>query len=319
MDKLILIYSGKYRYSQLNSCLKFFKFRNLIIYSTKNFLLFNFLNFFFKKKVIPVFCDGKIIKKNYKKFYNLWFNTNDEVPNNQIKNNEDLFLCLDPKKENKLFILTPKIKSNFVLNINHKSKIIYISEVDIKVNNDVGQFWSKHKENILKNLYLINDYLYIKDIFFDGNSQGYTNYSQLKNLLRYELIKIVNKYFKENLHLVGRDWRKLGFNSQIVQYNTNFRKKSYINSICLDFGSKSGGNSLYPRTVEILENRGYLLQAQQIDSDIIAKDMPNNYDIYKSSNELLEKLNNLLNSNTEIKIENYNNLNAKFVNFLKNI
>ena len=45
----------------------------------------------------------------------------------------------------------------------------------------------------------------------------------------------------------------------------------------------------------------------------------NNYDIYKSSNELLEKLNNLLNSNTEIKIENYNNLNAKFVNFLKNI
>ena len=159
----------------------------------------------------------------------------------------------------------------------------------------------------------------IKDVFFDGNEQGYINYMQLKNLLRYELINLVNKYFKKNLHLVGKDWRNLGLNSQIVQYNTNFRKKCYMNSICLDFGSKSGANTLYPRTIEILENKGFLLQAQQSDSAILAKDMPNNYDTYKSSNELLEKLNRLLKSNAEIKIENYNNLNNNFINFLKNI
>jgi len=319
MDKFLLVFAAKYRYSQLNSCLRYFKSGNMIIFSTKSYFVFKFLFFFFKNKTVPIFCDGKTIKGKYKKFYHLWFNTVNEIENDRIKDDKDLFLCLDPKKENNLFLLTPKLKTSFILKLNSNSKIIYISEVNIKVNSNVDKFWLKNRDEILQSLDLINDVSYLKDIFFDGNEQGYINYMQLKNLLRYELINLVNKYFKKNLFLVGKDWKNLGFNSKVVQYNTNFRKKSYVNSICLDFGAKSGSNSLYPRTIEILENKGYLLQAQQIDSAIIKKDIPDNYDTFKSSNELLEKLNSLLKSHKEIKINNYNNLSNKFTNFLKKI
>lgn len=319
MNKLILLYGGKYRITQLNSCLRYFNSSGIILFSTRNYFIFKLINFFFKKKVIPIFLDGKIISGNYSNYYFLWFNTVDELPEKRTKQKNDLFLCLDPKKDNNLLPLTPKAKPNFVLKLNQKSKIVYISEVDINVNYNVKQFWDKNKKEILQNLNLINNISYIRKIFFEDGKENYINYTQLKNLLRFELINIVNKYFSKNLLLVGKDWANLGFNSKIIDYKTNFRKKSYMNNICLDFGSKSGINSFYPRTIEILENYGFLLQSEQYDTKTLKKYLPNNFDFYKSSNELLDKLNKLLSTNTEIKIENYNYLHKNFTDFLKKI
>ena len=319
MDKIILMYGGKYRITQLNSCLRYFRIDGTILFSTKSYLLFKFIFFFFKKKVIPIFLDGKFITGNYSKYYILWFNTANEIPDLRKKNKNNLFLCLDPKKDNNLFPLTTKIKSGFILKLNKNTKIVYISEVNINVNNDVKNFWNKNKNEILNNLDKVNNINFINEIFFTEGKENYINYIQLKNLLRFELINFINKYFSKNLLLVGKDWAQLGFSAKTIQYNTSFRKKSYMNNICLDFGSKSGLNSLYPRTVEILENKGFLLQSKQHDSELFKKNLPNNYDFYNSSDELIDRVNNLLKSNSEIKVENYNYLHKNFTKFLRNI
>ena len=51
--------------------------------------------------------------------------------------------------------------------------------------------------------------------------------------------------------------------------DVNFVRSLYKNNLCLDFGSKWGNNCLYPRSVEIIEPSGLLLQSQQADSKII--------------------------------------------------
>ena len=58
---------------------------------------------------------------------------------------------------------------------------------------------------------------------------------------------------------------------------------------------------------------------QHIDSELFKKNLPNNYDFYNSSDELLDRVNNLLKSNSEIKVENYNYLHKNFTKFLRNI
>lgn len=145
------MYGGKYRINQLNLCLRYCKFSSTILFSTWSYFIFKLILFFFNKKVVPIFLDGK---------------------------------------------------------------------------------------------------------------ENYVNYGQLKNLVRFELINLVNKYFNKNLFLACKDWANLGFNSKIIEHNTSFRTKIYMNNICLDFGSKSGVNSIYLRTIEILENYGFLLQSE---------------------------------------------------------
>ena len=50
---------------------------------------------------------------------------------------------------------------------------------------------------------------------------------------------------------------------------TNFKSKKireiYNGNICLDLGSSSGSITLYPRSIEIIENGGLLLQLKQAD------------------------------------------------------
>ena len=318
MDKLILFFSGKYRYGQLNTCLKFYKNKNLYLITTKSKFLFKIIFLIFKKKITPILNDGSNMNYNFSNYYNLWFNTKNEVPNHQRKKTNNLFVCEDLKKENIVFPLTPIIKSSFTINLSSKTKIIYISEVNVNVNREAQIFWETNKKKILSDLSLINKISYIDKIFKNGNEEGYENYMQLKNLLRFEFIKYVNKHFKDRLIIVGKDWKELGFNARVIQYDTNFRKKMYRNNLCLDFGSKSGCNALYPRTVEILESGGFLLQATQTGSQTLEQKL-NNYESFNSLEEFLIKLNKLLTTDMNFKIENYNYLENKFNTFLEKI
>ena len=318
MNKLILFFSGKYRYTQLNTCLKFYKNKNLYLITIKSKILFKIILFIFKKKTTPILNDGSNMSYNFSNYYNLWFNTKNEIPNSERKKTNNFFICEDLKKENIIFPLTPIINSSFTINLSLKTKIIYISEVNINVNREVQIFWEKNKKMILSDLSLINKISYIDKIFKNGNEKGYENYIQLKNLLRFEMIKNVNKYFKDRLIVVGKDWKELGFNATVMQYNTNFRKKIYRNNLCLDFGSKSGCNALYPRTVEILESGGFLLQATQTGSQKLKEKMCN-YESFNSLEEFLIKLKKLLTANMNLKIENYKYLENEFNAFLEKI
>ena len=82
--------------------------------------------------------------------------------------------------------------------------------------------------------------------------------------------EIINNY-NDKFDLYGNDWRKI-FNLSNSNAEGNEIKKIYNGNICIDFGSKCGSLTLYPRSIEIIENGGLLLQLKQIDSNKIFGD-----------------------------------------------
>ena len=78
----------------------------------------------------------------------------------------------------------------------------------------------------------------------------------------------------------------------IDEYNIKEINKLYNGNICLDFGSKWGLNEIYPRSVEIIESGGLLVQVSQINSyndkkkfDSICK-----FDSFTELRNLIERL-----------------------------
>ena len=68
----------------------------------------------------------------------------------------------------------------------------------------------------------------------------------------------------------------------------------YNGNICLDFGSASGSLSLYPRSIDIIESGGYLLQLKQADSEEIFHEY-GDFFTFKNTEELKEKIRILIN------------------------
>ena len=61
----------------------------------------------------------------------------------------------------------------------------------------------------------------------------------------------------------------------------------------MDLGSNGGSLSLYPRSIEILENNGALIQLKQQDSDVIYKKNNNDF-TFNNFENLINKINQLL-------------------------
>ncbi len=66
--------------------------------------------------------------------------------------------------------------------------------------------------------------------------------------------------------LFGEGWRELGFTDNETIHEKSHRERLYAGALCLDLGSKSGINSLYQRSIEVIESGGILLQALHPDS-----------------------------------------------------
>ena len=74
------------------------------------------------------------------------------------------------------------------------------------------------------------------------------------------------KNYNNKFDLYGDDWSKI-FNLSHSNIEGNKVKKIYNGNLCIDLGSKCGSLTLYPRSIEIIENGGLLLQLKQIDSN----------------------------------------------------
>jgi len=74
------------------------------------------------------------------------------------------------------------------------------------------------------------------------------------------------KNYNNKFDLYGDDWSKI-FDLSHSNIEGNKIKKIYNGNLCIDFGSKCGSLTLYPRSIEIIENGGLLLQLKQIDSN----------------------------------------------------
>lgn len=63
------------------------------------------------------------------------------------------------------------------------------------------------------------------------------------------------------VELRGNDWVKLGFQAKKSNYHSFYREIAYArNAVSIDFGSKSTTDCIYPRSTEIIMNKGGLLQ-----------------------------------------------------------
>jgi hypothetical protein len=83
----------------------------------------------------------------------------------------------------------------------------------------------------------------------------------LLNWIRWRLISTLVIAFPQRVELRGNDWANLGFRAKKSRYHPLVREFGYVrNAVSVDFGSKSTTDCIYPRSTEIIINKGGILQ-----------------------------------------------------------
>ena len=298
----IFIFKYKFRKRTLNNLIHIKKLKNFYIIDLSGsikYYLFGlpliFLINRFKKKFrnfILISCDGvPQIKYNG---INLWFGgTSYKVPSEfrNFKNNCHCFENFAKKEENLLDLFPYK-----PLNIKQPKppKIIFIGGYNILENEIIDKIWNDEKDELFQKLSLIDEETFWKKYNLNNDDRLQFYYIQLKERLRFELIMNLKNIFTNNFLLVGSKWKKYISDAKEDEFELSKITNFYNGNICLDFGSKWGFNIFYPRSVEIIENGGLLIQSKQLNSsdDIYNLDILNYFD---SFDELKKKLQNLLN------------------------
>ena len=167
---------------------------------------------------------------------------------------------------------------------NRKNNFIsYISEVNIEISDPSYSLINSYNSRIINK---IDDFVHkiLKENNFDiisrfefcyeFTSELFDNYSYnekininkeiyrlIKNRLRYNCVKYLNKYLKQDFCLIGKSWKKLGFETSRNNYDYFDNRNKYSSSVfSLDCGSTSGEFPIYLRTYEIVLNSSCLFQ-----------------------------------------------------------
>jgi len=117
--------------------------------------------------------------------------------------------------------------------------------------------------------------------------------------------------------LIGNDWRKYDLKSSNSNYDLKFTKNIYNGNICLDTGSIEGSSSLYPRSIQIIESGGLILQSKQKDSKKIWNNLEKKI-LFNSISDGINLINKYL-DNTKKSNDMINNINKNFQFAKKNI
>ena len=285
---------GKYFVLNLGGPLKYFVARVLLK-----------LNFGF-----AISCDARPLIKNEKSGVNFFIRgTNLNIPNNFRNLGNNFVSIKNPfKEESNIFQIYPIniTKSK----INNEPKIVFISGVNIDLNDQQKILWEKCKEEVLNDFTILDKKsFWEKYLRENGNEDIFVFYKKFKLLLRYEIVKYLKKRFNEKFILIGDDWKNYSIKSLSSNFNTYYTKSLYKGNICLDFGSTEGSSSLYSRSNGIIEAGGLLLQSKQID----AKNIWGNLEykiMFKNFNDLEILINKLINDknlSNEILLNIYNN------------
>jgi hypothetical protein len=174
--------------------------------------------------------------------------------------------------------------------------------MDISTTPEEKKIWDKNKEQLLKNLYLIDDVNYWNQNILNSSDENkkYTLYLKLKLLLRFEIIKSLKNKFDDQMEIIGNDWNVFPFNSTpspeigSKEYNIKHIYSIYRGNICLDLGSLVGSISLYHRSIQIIEAGGLIIQSKQNDSKETWGNLHNKL-IFNNINEAIELIEKILN------------------------
>ena len=311
---IFLIFRSNYRISTIGNFGKSNSYGDIKLISLSGRVksIFGRILYFLKLgKFISV--DGDPFLKNEKNSINIWFTGTSHRITKKFKNFKNNYVNMSNpiiEKEKKIFQIFPIIQNGN--QIRKDRKIIFI-----------GKIFSQPKKDDLLSLEelrnckdnLLNDFSSVDNLKFwekfekqPNDLIKFENYRILKTYLREKVIIEINKNFKNNFLIYGQNMKdnKIKFMNPI--FNLEKVKEIYKGNLCIDTGSIMGSLSLYPRSIQILESGGLLIQTKQFDSNfiwgnlsekVISNDIENllsNLDIYLSStkkcNETLELIEN---------------------------
>ncbi len=294
MKYLIFIFKHRFRKSSLNNILKCKKIKQTYIIDLSGpffYYLGKILYFFIKsKKVVFISCDGLDFLKRESNSINFWMGGTSEKILDKYKRFKNNFFAASTifTDNSKLLIFYPTliIKDKF----NKNFKFVYVSENKEIRNSKSLEIWKNQKKMILENLDIINkDYFWI-NLVNKKTDPVQKIYTDIKSLIRFELVQELNKILKDKFILVGSDWKKIYPNSLENNYSNKFVESIYRNNICVDFGSKNSDRCIYPRTSKIIESGGLLFQSIHLDSKDIFKELFEKT-CFTSLDDMREKIN----------------------------
>ena len=249
-----------YRVIDLSGPYKYFLFVKLLIF------IINLFPYFFKN-ITLISCDGRpFLKKNA---VNVWFGgTNLKIPKEFKNYKNNIAMIKNSIGNNKNFVnLYPcDLKKNV---FNKKFKIVFIGRLNLSKLPEVKKIWNKYNKSIMNNFLIIENKNFFHTVGIKGVEQIKDIYLGLKSEIRLNIIKKINKQFNNDLIVVGSDWKNHIKNSIDDNHDVKFVRNLYKGNLCIDLGSKWGANCLYPRSIEIIESSGILLQCQQPDTKVI--------------------------------------------------
>ena len=174
------------------------------------------------------------------------------------------------------------------------------------------------KDNLLSDFSLLDNLDFWSKFKKQNNDIiRFENYRILKTFLREKVILEIIENFKDNFLIYGQNMKDNDIKFMNPVFNVNKVKKIYKGNICLDTGSIMGSLSLYPRSIQILESGGLLLQTKQTDSQQIWGDLSEKI-ISSNLENLLSQLDNFLSSTKKCN-ETLDLLETKFSDSKKDI
>jgi hypothetical protein len=199
--------------------------------------------------------------------FRLWWNTPEELGPRDL-DRSPLMVCGNPIQTMPRCQFYPVLQT-FSRSAPKQSgplRAIYMSEVELPTDPLVLSAWAIWREALLEDMALITypDF-WDKNFAGQGYAARYVIYRGFNNLIRHACVKVLHDAAVP-VTIFGDKWRILGIPSADNLYDAFERRRLYMGNLCLDFGSKAGSDSLYQRTIEIIESGGALIQARRADS-----------------------------------------------------
>jgi len=249
-----------YKIIDLSGPFKFFLFSKLLI-----FIINSFSNLF--RNVTLISCDGLPFLK--KKGVNIWFGGTQHKISRKFKlhkNNIPMIKSPLIKDKNWVSLYPCFLKKNL---LNKKFKIVFVGRLNLNNSSEIKLIWKKYNKIIINNLSIIESKNFLKKVGAENTEHSKKIYMGLKAEIRLNIIRMINRKFKNDLVVVGSDWKYYLKKFIDDNHDVEFVRNMYSGNLCLDLGSKWGNNTLYPRSIEIIESSGILLQSKQSDSKLI--------------------------------------------------
>ncbi len=274
MKYIFIIFRNNFRKSTLGNFGKSNVYGKIKIISLSGRIksIFGKILYFFKiGKFIS--ADGDPFLKDKNISINLWFTGTSLRITKEFKKYQNNFVNMNNPiitQEKKIFQIFPIIKKKNSIRSNPKivfmGKIFFEPKKGDLINLDLLE--TKKKD-------LLNDFSQIDNLEFwqqfnqNDDTINFENYRIIKTFLREKIIIEIMKNFKDNFLIYGQNLKNDNIKFLDPIFSLNKISKIYNGNLCLDTGSIMGSLSLYPRSIQIIESGGLLLQTQQTDSENI--------------------------------------------------